>query len=99
MTELSKSSNVDFSTLLLFYGISVKLTGTEHPDMTWETDSLNSAIETLYALAITDKTSPLKMCKHCANAYCNSNSRSEFCSVKCRNQYNVRAFRERNKGP
>lgn len=78
-------------------GISFKLTGTGHPDMVWEIDSLNTAIETLYALAITDKTLPLKMCKHCGNAYYNSNSRSEFCSAKCRNQYNVRAFRMRNK--
>jgi hypothetical protein len=46
----------------------------------------NTAVEALYVLAINDKTSLLKMCKRCRNAYYDFNSRSEFCLAKCRNQ-------------
>jgi hypothetical protein len=78
-------------------GFRFSLSAPERPEMVWESDSLKTVIETAYALAITDKASPLKMCKHCGKAYYNTNPRSEFCSVKCRNHYNVIAFRVRSK--
>ena len=78
-------------------GISFYLNATSRPEIIWQTDSLKTILETAYALAITDKASPLKMCKQCRKAYYNANARSEFCSVKCRNHYNVIAFRQRGK--
>lgn len=78
-------------------GIRFHLSGSEHPQLVWETDSLSTTIEMFYALAITDPAKPLKMCKFCGSAYYNPNSRSEFCSVTCRNHYNVNAFRRRKK--
>ncbi|AVQ95934.1 hypothetical protein [Ethanoligenens harbinense] len=50
-----------------------------------------------YARAVTDPAAPLKACKFCGSVYHNPNARSEFCSVTCRNHYNVNAFRRRKK--
>lgn len=78
-------------------GMNYRLTFGTPPQLIWEPDSLLAVLKLSYALLITDSANPLKVCKHCGEAYYNPNSRSEFCSVKCRNHYNVRAFRERQK--
>jgi len=78
-------------------GMNYRLTFGSPPQLIWEPENLMVVLKLSYALLITDSASPLKICKHCGEAYYNPNSRSEFCSVKCRNHYNVRAFRERNK--
>lgn len=78
-------------------GMSYRLTAGEHSQLIWQPDSLLAVLKLAYALAITDPNSPLKICKNCGEAYCNTHARSEFCSTKCRNYYNVKAFRERNK--
>ena len=39
----------------------------------------------------------LRVCKNCGKIYYNPHARSEFCSVRCRNQYNVRAWRSRQR--
>jgi hypothetical protein len=78
-------------------GMNYRLTFASPPQLVWKPENLLAVLKLSYALLITDPISPLKICKHCGEAYYNPNSRSEFCSVKCRNHYNVRAFRERQK--
>lgn len=78
-------------------GMSYLLTTGEHPQLIWQPDNLLAVLKLAYALAITDPNSPLKICKNCGEAYCNTHARSEFCSTKCRNYYNVKAFRDRQK--
>ena len=78
-------------------GMNYRLTFGTPPQLVWEPENLLAVLKLSYALLITDSASPLKICKHCGEAYYNPNSRSEFCSVKCRNHYNVRAFRGRQK--
>ena len=63
-------------------------------------DSLRSILLLTYAFdkaADEDSLTALKRCKHCGKIYYNANARSEFCSVKCRNHFNIIAFRERNR--
>ncbi len=78
-------------------GMSYRLTFGTPPQLVWEPENLLAVLKLSYALLITDPANLLKICKNCGEAYYNHNSRSEFCSVKCRNHYNVRAFRERRK--
>lgn len=78
-------------------GMNYRLTFGSPPQLVWEPENLMAVLKLSYALLITDPANLLKICKNCGEAYYNPNSRSEFCSVKCRNHYNVRAFRERQK--
>ena len=39
-----------------------------------------------------------KVCKNCGKVYYNTHAKSEFCGARCRNYYNVKVFREREKG-
>lgn len=51
--------------------------------------SLKSVIDYLYAKAMTDERKPLRYCKHCGKIFYAKDMRSEFCSPRCRNQFNV----------
>lgn len=74
-----------------------KLTSGQMPQLVCELENLLSALRLFYALLITDSAMPLKVCKNCGKVYYNSHAKSEFCGTKCRNYYNVRLFREREK--
>ena len=78
-------------------GMNYRLTFGTPPQLVWEPENLLAVLKLSYALSVSDPASPLRICKNCREAYYNPNSRSEFCSVKCRNYYNVRAFRGRQK--
>jgi len=89
MVMRKKASNFEHS------GITYNLTATGQPKISWQFDSLKTVIETAYGLMLTDESQPLRICKNCGTVYHNANTRSEFCGVKCRNQFNVREFRKR----
>ena len=78
-------------------GMNYRLTFGTPPQIVWEPKNLLAVLKLSYALAVSDPASPLKICKSCGEAYYNPNSRSEFCSIKCRNYYNVKAFRGRQR--
>jgi hypothetical protein len=63
----------------------------------WQFDSLKTAIETIYAFAITDKNVILTRCAHCGDFFFASSSRGKYCSSACRNRENVRKSRLRKK--
>lgn len=74
-----------------------KLTVGATPQLVWEADSLLNILRLAYATLIIAPSAPLKVCKNCGKVYYNSHTKSEFCETKCRNYYNVKAFREREK--
>ncbi|HOE57515.1 MAG TPA: hypothetical protein PLL98_07680 [Bacillota bacterium] len=78
-------------------GMNYRLTFGTPPQLVWEPENLLTVLKLSYALAVSDPAVPLKICKSCGQVYYNPNSRSEFCSVKYRNYYNVKAFRGRQK--
>jgi hypothetical protein len=65
----------------------------------WQFDSLKTAIETIYAFAVTDETILVNRCKHCDNIFIANNLRTKYCSPSCRNCANVQKSRERNTKP
>lgn len=78
-------------------GMNCHLTRSTPPQLIWEPKNLLAVLNLSYSLLITNPANPLKICKHYKEAYYNPNSRSEFCSVKCRNHYNVKVFWEKKR--
>ena len=73
--------------------LSYKLTSDQTPQLIWETDGLRNVLRLAYSAIITGPSTSLKVCKNCGKVYYNPHAKSEFCSTKCRNYYNVKAFR------
>jgi len=92
----TRDGAVAFDTIPAITGsLSYKLTFGQTPRLVWEMDSLLNVLSLAYAAIVTDPTTPLKVCKNCGKVYYNSHVKSEFCEAKCRNYYNVKAFRAR----
>ena len=80
--------------------IRYRLTVTDRIQMQYEFYSLNGVLNYTMANLLSADGSPLKICKHCHKAFISQNKRAEFCSERCRNQFNVyksRAKAKRNK--
>ena len=57
----------------------------------------DSVLDLALAQSLCAEEPVLRVCKNCGKIYYNPHARSEFCSVRCRNQYNVRAWRSRQR--
>ena len=77
--------------------LSYRLTSGPNPQLVWEVRSLESVIRFAYASMISAESIPLKVCKNCGKVYYNTHAKSEFCGTKCRNYYNVKVFREKDR--
>ncbi len=80
--------------------IRYRLTVTDRIQMQYEFHSLMGVLNFTMANLLSAEGSPLKICKHCQKAFISQNKRAEFCSERCRNQFNVyksRAKAKRNK--
>lgn len=81
-------------------GLSMHISFKSAMHCSYEMDSLRALLLFTYSQAqcpADKQPSPLKRCKRCGDIYYNENNRSEFCSTKCRNHYNVVVFRERHR--
>lgn len=70
----------------------------QHLDKTeiaWEFDALKTAIQTMYAFAITSEDISLNRCEHCHSFYLALTDREKYCSPACRNRSNVQKSRAR----
>lgn len=80
--------------------IRYRLTVTDKIQMQYEFHSLMGILNFTMANLLSAEGAPLKICKHCQKAFISQNKRAEFCSERCRNQFNVyksRAKTKRNK--
>ncbi len=57
--------------------------------ISWDFDSLKTAIQTIYAFAITDETIILNRCEHCKDFFIALSNREKYCGSLCRNRSNV----------
>jgi hypothetical protein len=71
------------------------VTAGNKPTLQWIFPSLKSVIDMAMALCVTAEDMPLRVCKKCGKVFYNENARSEFCSGRCRNHWNV--YRSRGK--
>jgi hypothetical protein len=67
----------------------------DKPTLQWIFPSLKSVIDMAMTMCVTADEMPLRVCKKCGAIYYNENARSEFCSGRCRNQWNVYRSREK----
>lgn len=74
--------------------LSYRLTSGQTPQLVWQVKSLQSVIRLSYAAMVTSEKSGLRVCRNCGRVYYNSHAKSEFCGARCRNYYNVKAFRK-----
>lgn len=77
--------------------IRYSLTVTDKIQMHYEFNSLMAVINFTMANLLSAEGSPLKICKHCSKAFISENKRAEFCSERCRNQFNVYKSRAKAK--
>lgn len=69
--------------------LSYKIDDRNGLNLLCEYDSLKAIIDFAFAKAITSDKKPIRSCKHCKKLFYANDIRSEFCSPRCRNQYNV----------
>lgn len=67
------------------------------PVLEWKFNSLRLAIDTIFALNVTNEKKTVKLCKHCEKPFSSDNLKSEYCSPQCRNRANVYKSRAKNK--
>lgn len=77
--------------------IRYRLTVTDRIQMQYEFHSLMGVLNFTMANLLSAEGSPLKICKHCQKAFISHNKRAEFCSERCRNQFNVYKSRAKSK--
>ena len=68
------------------------------PIIVWDFHSLLVMAQMCFSFMLTDKDSDMRLCKHCNKAFVASRKGNEFCSQRCKNQYNVYKSREKKKG-
>ena len=66
------------------------------PVIVWNFHSLLVMIQMCFSFMLTDSDCDMKLCKHCGRAFIASRKGNEFCSPKCKNQYNVYKTRAKN---
>ena len=67
----------------------------DSPVIVWDFHSLLVMVQMCFSFMLTDKDNDMRMCKHCKKAFVASRKGNEFCSQKCKNQFNVYKSREK----
>lgn len=80
------------------YGtLNYRVTFGRTPQIIWGVDRLEDVLKLAYSLMVTSEKPALRVCKNCQKIYYNIHTKSEFCGAKCRNQYNVKMYRTRER--
>ncbi len=61
----------------------------------WDFNSMLQAIQLMFSFLLTDGDRPLKLCKFCQKAFIADKKDAEFCSPKCKRQYD--SYRKKKK--
>ena len=69
----------------------------DSPVIVWDFHSLLIMVQMCFSFMLTDKDSDMRMCKHCKKVFVASRKGNEFCSQKCKNQFNVYKSRKKKK--
>ncbi len=69
----------------------------DKPTIVWDFYSLSSCIQMMFSFMLTDANSTLKICRHCSKPFVATRPTMAFCSLQCKNQYNVYKNRAKEK--
>ena len=59
------------------------------PTIVWDFHSLMLGIQMMFSFMLTDSENPLRLCRHCMQAFVAGRPSAVFCSPQCKNKYNV----------
>ena len=93
--ELMQKGMKSFGAIAPTYRLEL---GEKHPIIIWDFYSLAVMIQMSASFLLTDPDTKLGVCKHCGDLYIAERKGTEFCSAKCKNQYNVYKSRKKSKG-
>jgi len=77
-----------------FKDVSFSLKTGTTTKLVWNISSLPQAMELALGVYLTDSKTLLRSCRHCHQIFFTQNPRAQFCSPRCKNQYNVYKSRE-----
>lgn len=77
-----------------FSELSFSLKTGQNPRLVWNIGSLPQAMEISLALSLVSPTLLLRSCKHCHSFFFTKVAKAQFCSPRCKNQFNVYKSRE-----
>lgn len=69
----------------------------DKPTLFWDFHSLLLGIQMMFSFMLVDDAKPLKLCKQCQRVFLSNRYNAEFCSPRCKNQYNVYKSRSKSK--
>ena len=69
----------------------------DKPTIVWDFHSLILGVQMMFSFMLTDTEKPIRLCKHCLQAFVASRLNAVFCSPQCKNKHNVYKSRSKNK--
>ena len=66
----------------------------DRPTLYWDFHSLLLGVQMMFSFMLVDDSKPLKLCKQCQRVFLSNRANAEFCSPKCKNQYNGKSQRK-----
>lgn len=69
----------------------------DQPTIVWDFHSLILGVQMMFSFMLTDTEKPIRLCKHCLQAFVASRLSAVFCSPQCKNKHNVYKSRGKNK--
>lgn len=69
----------------------------DKPTIVWDFHSLMLGIQMMFSFMLTDSDKPIRLCRHCTQAFVASRPSAVFCSPQCKNKHNVYKSRAKDK--
>ena len=71
----------------------------DKPTIVWDFHSLMLGIQMMFSFMLTDSERPIRICRHCLQAFVAGRQSAVFCSPQCKNKYNVYKSRTKKSNP
>lgn len=71
----------------------------DKPTIVWDFHSLMLGIQMMFSFMLTDVEKPVRICRHCLQAFVARRPSAVFCSPQCKNKYNVYKSRTKKNNP
>ncbi len=69
----------------------------DKPTIVWDFHSLILGVQMMFSFMLTDTEKPIRLCKHCLQAFVASRPSAVFCNPQCKNKHNVYKSRAKDK--
>ena len=73
-----------------------RITLLDKPTIVWDFHSLMLGVQMMFSFMLTDSEKPIRICRHCQQAFVANRPSAVFCSPQCKNKYNVYKSRKKS---